>query len=268
MTMKAMRSRLGWIATILGAILAGHLHAVEAGQSRQEVIAALGHPNGEVGTAARTILYYDRGTVVLCDGVVQQLELTSDEAMERRAEARRESREAEQARAEAACEARRLRGQAVMDRKLADPVLREADPQDRIRYWRDFAATYPEVDVSVVMAAAVDDYEEQILRSEKRPRLAALEDRVAAAEARARRAEVRVDRDRYGYGRYDDWQASLVRFPRYASYVRVPRSRGRAVLCEPSGIDASRGLSPGERVPLTATEPDPLPVFFAADLVR
>lgn len=155
---------------------------VERGDSIHEVRQTLGQPRGQVHVGERHLLYYERGEVELRDGRVTRVAMLSPE--EYTARVARDLRQSEQR------EARRQdlleRGEALRDRKLADPLFAKAPLAYQVAFWEDFARRYPGVSVSEPLAIARLNLQEKLEAQRKQEeadaRLAELELRLAEAE--------------------------------------------------------------------------------------
>ncbi len=116
----------------------------EQGDSRGEVIRLLGTPDGIAWMGDREIYQYARGRVILSGGVVQAVDMLTNEVFQ--AQEARAARRAEEAAKLAA--QRRKEGEARRLATLADPDFRRLPAADQLRFWRRFAADYPEVSVA------------------------------------------------------------------------------------------------------------------------
>lgn len=191
-----------WLAGLLLGFTGYASAELRVGDSRDRVIELLGEPTARIAMQKREWLTYDRGQVVVVDGLVNQIDLVSAEA-----QAEREAAELRRA------EERRLRADELRERRIAEGAeRREKALQDvrfvsssgtaRLAYWQAFASRYPETDVSLELAKAMADArtEESARRAEaeQQRRVEALEQRVAVAENRAAQAEreARENRDR------------------------------------------------------------------------
>jgi hypothetical protein len=179
-------------AAIILVLLAGRVAAdeIQVGDSREQVVAALGAPQGVMKLGGTEILTYERGTIELeQDRVTTFSLLTPEQLTDRRAEA---ARQAEAARI--ASEQRRVEGTALRDQKVADAVFMASPAAERLAYWEWFRRTYPEVSVEGEYQSAKAQADEVRRIEEARTRnVAELEARVDAAERRAREAEAEAD---------------------------------------------------------------------------
>lgn len=168
--------------------------AVSTGADRDAVIAELGEPAGVIRLPNEELLYFDRGTVRLRDGVVVDVQLvTAEEARRRReAEAAMAARVAASRSAQAA--RRKAEGEALLRAWMEDPVFRRASLQEQADRWTEFARRYPEVPVAGYLSDVTKRLEEQQVREEQERRIAMLEFRALQAEQTARAAEERASR--------------------------------------------------------------------------
>ena len=155
---------------------------VRRGASLEEVRGTLGSPRGQLQVAGRQILYYERGEIELQEGAVTRVALRSEEehaVLTARQERRREERETRRAQM-------LVEGSALRNRKLADPAFLAAPVAYQIAFWEDFVRRYPEVScvepLTIARLRLVEQFEEQRRRDEQAERLAAIEERFAAAD--------------------------------------------------------------------------------------
>jgi hypothetical protein len=196
--MKAPFWLAGWVLCVTGFAEAD----LRVGDSRDQVIALLGEPTARIAMQKREWLTYDRGQVVVVDGLVNQIDLISAEAhAERLAQEARRAQERQQ-RAEELVVRRTAEGAERREKTLQDVRFASSSGTARLAYWQTFASRYPETDVSLELANAMADarVEETARRAEveQQRRVEALEQRVAVAENRAAQAErdARDNRDR------------------------------------------------------------------------
>jgi hypothetical protein len=135
------------------------LKAVEVGDAPADVLAELGAPTGRIAAGDRTIWYYDAGEVSFRNDRVNTFQLRSEAALK-----------AEEERAERAAVRRLAEGRALLARKTASVDFKLASPDEQLRFYRWFAARFPEISVE-------DAVDATIARKEK-------------AEAELRQAEV------------------------------------------------------------------------------
>lgn len=182
---------------------------VAPGDSLAAVREALGQPKGQLQRGEWQRLLYERGEVELVAGVVTRVGLRSVEAHQQlladREAAAEQARVAREERA-----ARRVaEGEAIKERKLADPLFQSAPVSYQVAFWEDFALRYPEVPSAEVLTIArlrlVESEAIERHRREESQRLADLEERVRQAEARAAAAEAAAERAQ--------------RYPRYVGYA-------------------------------------------------
>lgn len=190
--------------------------AVAPGDTREDVIAILGKPSGYIGSERFEILYFDRGEVVLRDGIVQSHTIVSQEEAEQKRAALEMERQDYQQRRQEARERRLAEGRAIRDRKTADPEFAAMEPSARLAFWQVFRQKYPEVDIDFEYSVAAQQarlaHSERMAELERERRLNELERRVAEAEHQARLAEreAQAARERPRY------------YPVYHHYPRHP----------------------------------------------
>lgn len=185
-------SRIMLAGLVAAATLAARAE-VKIGDSRQQVIAELGMPQGEISTSGYSLLTFERGRVELRSNLVSKIELVSEEQMTRTRELREQQRVAAE---KAATEARLNRiaeGTEVRKKKLADSTFSLTPASERVAYWQNFKKLYPEVPLGDEYTVALKELEQQLalqrVEDEKQRKVDDLERRVADAEARARQAE-------------------------------------------------------------------------------
>ncbi len=190
----------------------------ERGDSRDEIIRKLGPPDGTAWTGDREVLQYPRGRVFLHGGLVHSVDMMPADAF--RARQARNARESEKAAAKA--DRRRNEGKALRLATLADPDFRQLPADDRLAFWRQFAAEYPEISVEPTLYALSREIERQQQPTAEPPRRT---------------------------GPPDAWQRST-------DFRRAERAY--ALPCAPVYPYASRGRHRGAaaRAPTVAPEPD------------
>lgn len=171
------------------------LTAVQPGDTRETVIAELGHPTGSAAVGDRTILFFDRGEVQLAANRVVAVNLVSADEIAARDAAATAARQRSEATTRARLERLEAEGRAIHAAKKVDPAFAALPAEEQLRYWRAFAARYPMIavtaEITPLVAIVEDDLRRRELAAAAEDRLAALEQRVAVAEARA--AEVAED---------------------------------------------------------------------------
>lgn len=173
--------------------LSAALAAIAPGDTREDVIAILGKPTGYIGSESYQILYFDRGEVVLRDGLVQSHTIVSQEEADQQRAVRELERQAYQQRKEEARERRIAEGKEIRDQKLADPQFAALEPRARLAFWQVFRQKYPEVDVELEYTVALQQtrlaHAERLAEADRQHRLDDLERRVREAEHQAELAE-------------------------------------------------------------------------------
>ena len=176
---------------------------VRKGQPEQAVLNTLGEPVGTIALRDRKLLLYPRGEITLKQGKVAEVDLMSEEAFAEQQKRLAREREAwlEQKRRR---EVERIeRGKSIRDAKKQSGAFAALPAKERLDYWREFRARYPEVDVSEEIARALESYQSEVEELETRERIAELETRVAraereAAEAKREAREAKRDAERTG----------------------------------------------------------------------
>lgn len=184
--------------------------AVAVGDSRDDVITALGQPSGAAEVGSQSILFYDRGEVKLREGRVVAVNLISEEELAARRHAEAQALERMEAAAQARLERLTAEGRATYAAKKTDARFAALPAAEQLGYWRTFATRYPMINIDEELAALTDrvNYEMRLreLQAAHEAEIAQLAERVEAAEEQAARAEREARRDRYvypgyGYGR-------------------------------------------------------------------
>lgn len=186
------RTILVCIAGILFCGMSSAFAELSVGDARETVVAELGEPSGYLKAEGYEILYYERGRVMLREGVVSSVHIVSPEELTRQKHL--EAVEVQQAalRQEEARQQRMIEGTLRYQQLLEHPSRLAGTAEQRVQTWRSFHARYPEVDVATEYAAALEAYHLELRAREGEQRLAQLEQRVAQAEAQARMAETRA----------------------------------------------------------------------------
>ncbi|MCC5804797.1 MAG: hypothetical protein JJU00_00590 [Opitutales bacterium] len=129
----------------------------ERGDSRDKAIRVLGPPTGTAWMGDREVLQYPRGRIFLREGRVQTVDLmTIDAFLSRKAhEARREEKAAADA------DSRREEGEALRLATLADPDFRRLPADERLAFWRQFAADYPGISIEPTLYALSREIERE-----------------------------------------------------------------------------------------------------------
>jgi len=216
----------GALAAAAGAATAA---AAQPGDPREAVLAELGAPAGQIRLESVELLYYDRGTVRLTNGVVAEAKLVSPEqAAELRA--KREAEAAARRQAEAELRERRIaEGTNELARLLSDAAFLTSTPDRQVAVWQDFMKRYPEVNVSRWYVDALARHQQQVRDAQQQQRLAELEWRTRQAEARAEAAEDEARRARS--------RPVVVYAPPYWPYVQPgPRAESTRVSGTTSGL--------------------------------
>ncbi len=159
------------------------------GDSIDTVYAVLGEPRGTIGSERFLILHFARGEVHVREGVVERVDLISEEELEARAA---RAREAALAR-EAQRQERLSEGRALRDERLTDPSFKERSAREQMAFWNTFQRHYPEVDISfeleVLRAELAEEERLRRLEQQRQIELLALQQRVREAEIRATEIE-------------------------------------------------------------------------------
>lgn len=179
-----MKAPAYWFALLLAAGISLTAAEVRHGVSLEEVRGTLGSPRGQVQVAGRQVLYYERGEVELQNGAVTRVALRSEEEhaiLTARQERQRDEWEIRRAQM-------RVEGSALRDRKLTDPAFLAAPLAYQVAFWEDFVRRYPEVScvepLTIARLRRNAQFEDQRQRDEQADRLAAIEERFAAAARR------------------------------------------------------------------------------------
>ncbi len=170
---------------------------VRVGFTREQVLAALGHPSGAAQVNDEwEILFYERGKVDLTHGRVTNVELISPEDLARRKTLAERAWQEYQKTAAARRIQARQEGERLKQRMLNDPDFLASSFADQAAGWRTFMLSYPDVPVGTLYQDALDKAREEEARMVESRRLAELEARTAAAEARAAEAERKAEQAR------------------------------------------------------------------------
>lgn len=186
------------VAAIFGSGTAT-LAQVAVGDTREEVLEALGEPTGYVEVNGKEAYSFARGHVILRDGEVVSHAIISEEEAQNRLEATERRREE-----------RLEEGLAIRDRMQADEDLAAAPPRERLAFWEVFHQRYPEIDVTFEHSLAARE-----VKAEEQDEVRDLELRLVEAERMAVLAEEhqpQVTPQYYGSGFplfFDDFHSSF-----------------------------------------------------------
>jgi hypothetical protein len=213
--------------------LASSVHGSDAppnveGLTLEEVVAALGEePVGMVEAPRATIAYFRLGEVWLREGVVERTNLITPAQL-----AQREAL-AKVHRTEALERVERLRlqrieeGEALRKQRLSSASFLSLDGADQVRSWRQFQASYPEIDISPELQSALALHQSEETERRRQAEMDDLRNRLAIAEAAASRAAREADFARQEAARANAarsvhwWDSTYHRRP----IVVIPQSR-------------------------------------------
>ncbi len=144
-----------WLAAAAIAAAEGE---IAVGDPRSHVLDVLGPPAGFLVTDDAEVFYYFRGEVALRNGIVTRHTLLPEEDARRAREL--EAREVEEyRRAEAEKRERRTaEGRAIRDERLTDFEFQKLPSRVRLAFWETFRRKYPEVDVDLPHALALEEF--------------------------------------------------------------------------------------------------------------
>ncbi len=198
------------------------------GMSLAEVVAVLGEePVGIVEAPGTTIAYFRLGEVWLRESLVERASLITPAQLAQR------DALAKVHRAEALERVERLRvqrieeGEALRKQRLSSPSFLSLDGADQVRFWRQFQASYPEIDVSSELQDALALHQSEETERRRQAEMDDLRNRLAMAEAAAFRATREADLARQEAARANAarsvhwWDSSYHRRP----VVVIPQSR-------------------------------------------
>lgn len=177
----------------------------QIGDPAARVRELLGEPRGSIRSGTVEMMQYDRGRVVIREGVVAELELVSEEvATAQKLERARQAEDLQRAR-DLWREQQRVAGIEIRDRAVNSPEFQSSSGTRQVEFWTSFRRRYPDVPVDPEYTAALARRDSESAKAETDRRLASMELRVAEADARARQAEAdakqaeRNNRRRYVY---------------------------------------------------------------------
>ena len=135
---------------------------VEIGDSRETVTNVLGEPMGKIKAGQDEIFQFKRGIVTIRDNKV----LSSTIASTQEIKERKAQRVATQARGLEQQKERKQahleKGEAEKDAKLESESFQNKSAREKVAYWKKFAKTYPEIDVSSQIAGNLAEAEAQL----------------------------------------------------------------------------------------------------------
>ena len=192
-----------WSFLVAGALSFGDAAEIRVGDSADTVREELGEPAGLIRIDGFEVYYYSRGNVHVQDGIVQRVNLISEEALADKQRRDEEQRRRQQEEAEAHRHELLLEGLAIRERMLQDGESGARSPRDQVQAWKDFRTRYPDVPLGGEYEQALHRLETELEReradaearareTEMRVKVLELEQRIADAEARARDAEARA----------------------------------------------------------------------------
>lgn len=139
------------VGAMAALFLAGSSSAADPkiGDSKDQVLDALGNPKGRMLMKNIEAFFYDRGSVELTGGQVSAVKLISEEQL-----AQKKANQIEQDRRNAA-EREKLMAEGAVEkeRMLADAAFARKPPAEQVDAWRKFAARYPGVSVEAEVQA-------------------------------------------------------------------------------------------------------------------
>lgn len=198
-----------WSMVVLIGLLAWPTLAgndVKPGDHYNDVIEALGQPEGLLKMETSMWLQYDRGTVKLKDNRVVEADLiTAEEAA-----IRREQNALRYVQHVRLLEEERIRrteeGKRIKESRSNDPYFATLPPEQQVAYWRQFQILYPEV-------PAQREYQEALTRYQI--------DRERAMQERARDEKIRELEERLARAEHEREERTRIRYVQ-ARYVYVP----------------------------------------------
>lgn len=167
---------------------------VNLGDSLQEVKESIGEPVGTVALREKMLLLYPQGEITIKNDVVIHFDLMSDEefaADQIRLQTEREQWQKEQKQARIA---RIAQGKALKADRLQSSSFTAKSAEDRLAFWRRFQVNYPEIDVSIEVARAIESYQVEIQELKNQEMIAELKARVARAETEAEEAKLEAEK--------------------------------------------------------------------------
>jgi len=193
-----------WVSLLVAPAVA---HAVALDQSREEVIAELGAPSGELTLGDQTTLVYPQGEVKLSRGKVIAHALMEEATLAER-QAARDLRLAR----------REAEGRELLNGLHAEEAFQQRPPAEKLRFWQQFAARYPMISVQAKITAAQAEME-MVRRAREaeqanEARLAELEERLTRTEEQIRTRRYSSRYDTYPFGRYP-WDGPIKRRPEW-----------------------------------------------------
>lgn len=169
---------------------------ISVGDDQATVLSVLGEPRGYAGSDRFLILSFERGEVILRNGVVSSFDLISQAELEARKEAQRQREIA----LEEKREQRIAEGRLLLQTRLGDSSFGALPPSARLAFWEAFQHKYPEIDVElhhrVAERESLLERKALLAELEREQRLRELEFRVREAEMRAENAEQEARRQR------------------------------------------------------------------------
>ena len=118
---------------------------INVGQSRDEVIAVLGEPQGSGIMGDKEMLFYPRGSIGLMNGLVVESSIVSQDVLDRREPQSKQRQVEQQERNEERVQQRIAQGTREKARMLKDETFATLPAKQQAQSWRQFSRTYPEV---------------------------------------------------------------------------------------------------------------------------
>lgn len=226
------------------------------GLSLEEVVAVIGEePVGVVETPRAKIVYFRLGEVRFVDDIVEQANLITPEQL-----LTREARDKVH-RAEALERIERLRLQRIEDgenlrqQRSQSAAFLTLSGIEQVRFWRQFQATYPEVDVSAELQHALALHQSEAAELQRQAEINALRQRLEMAENAASRAAIEAERARAEAARANARRNSQWWHTGYHSrpVIVVPQSRNPIHITPPKQPTCPESANPS--VPNQGSQP-------------
>ncbi|MGE9292522.1 MAG: hypothetical protein ACQKBW_02825 [Puniceicoccales bacterium] len=181
---------------------AAHGADVAPGDSYEDMISALGQPQGYFELDDKTLYLYRAGKVTVVDGTVAVVELKSADELAREEELKAEAARQWEAHNEQKTAKRIETGERIKADKLSDPDFLSQPSGDQLAYWKRFQRDYPEVSVTEVVSPLAERFtreQEELAKAEnqlkaQQQKIDTLQQQVAQAEKDALQAELNAQR--------------------------------------------------------------------------
>ena len=127
---------------------------IEIGDTRDDVIKALGEPDGSVALGDTEVMFYSRGQIDIKDGKVAHHDVISQEEFEARQQSRLKAQREQSRRAAEQLAQTKVQKSAQPKPASTEQQLADMSGEEQVAYWRDYQRKNPGADVSAQLRKA------------------------------------------------------------------------------------------------------------------